>query len=82
MLEHLRQRIGIPSEKFVYALRDCGNTVSCSIPIALQRAVKEGRIRRGDRVMLVGFGVGYSWSAALLRWCGTDDTSSPSDDRD
>lgn len=72
MLEHLRQKIGIPSEKFVYALSDCGNTVSCSIPIALQRASEGGSIRAGDLVMLVGFGVGYSWSAALIRWCGPD----------
>lgn len=68
MLEHLRRKIRIPSEKFFLALRDCGNTVSSTIPIALKRASLEGRLRFGDRAMLVGFGVGYSWGAALVRW--------------
>jgi 3-oxoacyl-[acyl-carrier-protein] synthase III len=68
MLDHLRQKIGIPPEKFIVELRDCGNTVSSTIPIALKRAVAAGRIRAGHRVMLVGFGVGYSWGALMLRW--------------
>lgn len=68
MLEHLRKKLKIPEEKFVYALEDCGNTVSATIPIALSRAVCEGLLNRGDLVMLVGFGVGYSWSAGLVRW--------------
>ncbi len=68
MLEHLRKKIKIPDEKFVYALEDCGNTVSATIPIALHRAVDEGQLRGGQLVMLVGFGVGYSWSAGLIRW--------------
>ncbi|MEO0531382.1 MAG: ketoacyl-ACP synthase III [Planctomycetota bacterium] len=68
MLEHLRKKIGIPPEKFVLALRDCGNTVSSSIPIALSDALEAGTIRSGERILLVGFGVGYSWSAAIVRW--------------
>jgi 3-oxoacyl-[acyl-carrier-protein] synthase-3 len=68
MLEHLRKKLKIPAEKFVYALEDCGNTVSATIPIALRRALDEGRLHGGDLVMVVGFGVGYSWSAAFIRW--------------
>ncbi len=68
MLEHLRKKLKIPEEKFAYALEDCGNTVSATIPIALSRAVGNGQLSRGDLVMLVGFGVGYSWSAGLVRW--------------
>ena len=68
MLSHLRQRLKIPEEKFVLALAEVGNTVSASIPIALKTALTSGRIRSGDTVMLVGFGVGYSWGATLLRW--------------
>jgi 3-oxoacyl-[acyl-carrier-protein] synthase III len=70
ILEHLRRKLGIPAEKFVYALRDCGNTVSSTIPIALARAEREGVLAPGKLVMLVGFGVGSSWAAALIRWCG------------
>ncbi len=70
MLEHLRKKAGIPEGKMVLALRECGNTVSATIPIALRQAVNEGRLRPGGRVMLIGFGVGYSWAAALMRWYG------------
>lgn len=68
MLEHLRRKIGIPEEKFVIALRDFGNTVSSTIPIALAEARAQGRIRPGSRIALLGFGVGYSWSGTILRW--------------
>jgi len=68
ILEYLRKRIRIPSEKFYVAMRHCGNTVSSSIPIALKHAQMEGRLRPGHTVMLVGFGVGYSWSGTLVRW--------------
>ncbi len=67
MLDHLRKRLHIPSEKFYFALENCGNTVSSSIPIALKKASLEGVLKPGSRVMLVGFGVGYSWGAMLLR---------------
>jgi 3-oxoacyl-[acyl-carrier-protein] synthase III len=68
MLDHLRRKMGIPAEKFMLAMESCGNTVSCTIPIALKAAVQEGRLKAGDCVALVGFGVGYSWGATLLRW--------------
>lgn len=68
MLKHLRKKIGIPKEKFYVNLTECGNTVSASIPIALKMALDENRISAGKVVMVVGFGVGYSWSAGLLVW--------------
>jgi 3-oxoacyl-[acyl-carrier-protein] synthase-3 len=71
MLEHLRKRMDIPEEKFSVAMSHCGNTVSSTIPIALKHAACEGRLTSGSRVMLVGFGVGYSWGATLLRWPGS-----------
>jgi 3-oxoacyl-[acyl-carrier-protein] synthase III len=68
MLEHLRKKLKIPAERFFVGLRNCGNTVCCTIPIALKQASQQGRLRPGDLVMLVGFGVGYSWGATLVRW--------------
>lgn len=68
MLERLRDKLEIPPEKFAIELEDTGNTVSASIPIALDRCVQRGVVRPGDRVLIVGFGVGYSWAAALIRW--------------
>jgi 3-oxoacyl-[acyl-carrier-protein] synthase-3 len=68
MLEHLRKKLGIPQDKFLVCMRDCGNTVSSTIPIALRMAQADGRLKPGDLLMLVGFGVGYSWAATLARW--------------
>jgi 3-oxoacyl-[acyl-carrier-protein] synthase-3 len=72
MLDHLRRKIGIPAAKFVLAMEDVGNTVSSSIPIALQCAEGQGQLKPGALVMLVAFGVGYSWAATLIRWAATD----------
>ncbi|MGE5199654.1 MAG: 3-oxoacyl-ACP synthase III family protein, partial [Rhodospirillaceae bacterium] len=70
MLDSLRRKTRIAPEKFLVCLADCGNTVSATIPIALSEAHRAGRLRRGTLVALVGFGVGYSWAAALCRWGG------------
>lgn len=68
MLESLRKKCGIPPEKFVLAYEKFGNTVSSTIPIALKEAELSGKLKPGMKVMLVGFGVGYSWAANLLEW--------------
>ena len=68
MLEHLRKKLSIPTEKFCICLQHCGNTVSSTIPIALKHASLTGQLKDGQLVMLVGFGVGYSWGATFLRW--------------
>ena len=68
MLEHLRKRLRIPEEKFLIFLSHCGNTVSSTIPIALKESANAGRIKDGDLIALVAFGVGYSWAATLLEW--------------
>ncbi|HEY3696244.1 ketoacyl-ACP synthase III [Phenylobacterium sp.] len=66
ILERLRRKVGIPPERFVVAFEDWGNTVSSTIPIALERQVGQPS---GTRLaMLVGFGVGYSWAAACVRY--------------
>ncbi|HEX7900645.1 MAG TPA: ketoacyl-ACP synthase III [Planctomycetota bacterium] len=67
MLDHLRVKLGIPEEKFSVNLEDIGNTVSSTIPIALSRDRERGLVKPGDRVMLVGFGVGLSWAATMIR---------------
>jgi 3-oxoacyl-[acyl-carrier-protein] synthase-3 len=68
MLDFLRKKTGLPEHKFVIDLEDCGNTVSASIPIALRRASDKGILKSGDKVMLVGFGVGLSWGATVITW--------------
>jgi 3-oxoacyl-[acyl-carrier-protein] synthase-3 len=66
ILERLRSKVKIPVDKFCIDMEMSGNTVSSTIPIALERAQRGGRIKAGDRVALIGFGVGYSWSATLI----------------
>ena len=68
MLEFLQKKCGIPGEKFMVSMRETGNTVSSTIPIALKQAAAEGRIGPGSRIAAVGFGVGLSWAAGLLEW--------------
>jgi 3-oxoacyl-[acyl-carrier-protein] synthase-3 len=66
VLDSLRTELELPAERVFTNLRDIGNTVSASIPIALRDAQLAGRCRPGDRVLLCGFGVGLSWGSALL----------------
>lgn len=68
MLEHLRNKLGISMDRFAIAVAKCGNTVSSTIPITLRLLKDQGRLRPGQTVGLVGFGVGYSWGATLIRW--------------
>ena len=68
MLDFLCKKCKIAPDKFYMNFADCGNTVSASIPIALSRAVHDGTLKPGMKVMLVGFGVGLSWGATIITW--------------
>jgi 3-oxoacyl-[acyl-carrier-protein] synthase III len=68
MIEEILKDLGMPLEKTVTTVETLGNTAAASIPITLQKAFVEGRLRPGSRVVLVGFGGGLSWGAALLEW--------------
>ncbi len=68
VIDSIVDRLGLPEKKVFTNYRDIGNTVSATIPIALNNAVAAGRLRAGDEVMLVGFGVGYSWGGCIIRW--------------
>ncbi len=61
-------RLGIPAERAVMDIAEVGNTSSASIPIALDRAWRAGRVHPGDLVLQVAFGAGLSWGANLIRW--------------
>jgi 3-oxoacyl-[acyl-carrier-protein] synthase-3 len=68
LLERVRDALQIPEEKFVIDIENYGNTTSSTIPLALYNMEREGRLRKGDRVMVMGFGVGFSWGGTVLRW--------------
>jgi 3-oxoacyl-[acyl-carrier-protein] synthase-3 len=67
VLDHLRKKMQIPEDKFSINLENCGNTVSSTIPMAMEASLEKGYLKPGYKVMLVGFGVGYSWGAAMVR---------------
>ncbi|MES1924755.1 ketoacyl-ACP synthase III [Salinisphaera sp. T31B1] len=67
VLEGIRKKLALPAERFVVCMEDIGNTVSCSVPIAMKRALTNGQIKPGGLLLLVGFGVGLSWGATLVR---------------
>jgi len=62
------KRLGIPYEKASMVIHRTGNTSSASIPLALEDAWVQGRVKKGDNLLLVGFGAGMSSAAAVLRW--------------
>lgn len=68
IIETVAKRIGIPREKVYVNIEEYGNTSSASIPIALDEALKRGRIKSGDYVLLVAFGAGLTWGATLIKW--------------
>jgi 3-oxoacyl-[acyl-carrier-protein] synthase-3 len=68
MLTHLRKRLGIREERFALKIADVGNTSASTIPLALEAALKAGRVAPGSKVVLVGFGVGYSWASMLVEY--------------
>ena len=62
------QRLGLPPEKVFSNIARYGNTTAASIPIALAEAVREGKLQRGDLLVTVAFGSGFTWGANLVRW--------------
>lgn len=66
MLDYLRKKIRLPEHKFYVDIEKTGNTVSNTIPIALAESKTKGYIKKGDKVLLAGFGVGYSWGATII----------------
>jgi 3-oxoacyl-[acyl-carrier-protein] synthase-3 len=53
-------------EKFYQNMENSGNTVSATIPIALKDCLERGLVKQGDKILLAGFGVGYSWGAVVI----------------
>lgn len=68
ILKAVMERLGLPIEKVMLNVDRYGNTSAASIPIALDEAVREGRIKDGSLVMLGAFGAGLTWASAVIRW--------------
>ena len=67
IINAVAERLGISEEKIFINLDRYGNTSAASIPIALDEAVREGRLKKGDLVLLVAFGGGFTWGSCIIR---------------
>lgn len=68
IIEASAKKLGIATDKVVITVQDHGNTSAASVPLALSTAVADGRIKKGDVVLLEAMGGGFTWGAVLLRW--------------
>jgi 3-oxoacyl-[acyl-carrier-protein] synthase-3 len=68
IIDAARKRFGMPEDRVVVNIDRYGNMSSASIPVAMEEAIRSGRLKRGDLAALVGFGAGLTWGAAILRY--------------
>jgi 3-oxoacyl-[acyl-carrier-protein] synthase III len=68
IMQGTAKKLGLPAERMVATVHEHGNTSAASIPLALDVAVRDGRIRPGQTVLMEGVGGGFTWGAVLLRW--------------
>ena len=68
ILDATARKLGLPAEKVIVTVDQHANTSAASVPLALDSAVRDGRIRKGDLIMLEAMGGGFTWGASLLRY--------------
>jgi 3-oxoacyl-[acyl-carrier-protein] synthase III len=68
IIQATAKRLGMPEDKVVLTLQDHGNTSAASVPMALDVAVRDGRVQRGQTLLLEAFGGGFTWGSALVRY--------------
>ena len=79
IIESAAKRLGVPMEKVFVNVHNYGNTSCASIPLALSEAVEAGRVKEGDKVVLVGFGGGLAWGALVFNWGGVSEIRKKAD---
>ncbi|HEX3674339.1 MAG TPA: beta-ketoacyl-ACP synthase III [Rhizomicrobium sp.] len=68
ILDTTAWKLGLPKERVISTIAEHGNTSAASVPLALETGVRDGRIKRGDLLLLEAMGGGFTWGAALVRW--------------
>ena len=68
IIDHTAKKLGMPFEKVILTVKDHGNTSAASVPLALNEAVSDGRIKQGDIILMEAMGGGFTWGAVLARW--------------
>jgi len=67
ILDATARKLGLPIEKVIVTVDQHANTSAASVPLALDQAIRDGRVKQGDLVMLEAMGGGFTWGASLLR---------------
>ena len=68
IIQAMAAKLDLPMERVVITVQDHGNTSAASVPLALDVGVRDGRIKRGDLLLLEAFGGGFTWGSALIRY--------------
>ena len=68
IIQSVAKRLGQPEEKFPMNLNECGNTSAASLPILMAQLDEQGKLNRGDTLVLSGFGAGLTWGACVIKW--------------
>ena len=68
IIQAMAKKLELPLDRVVITVQDHGNTSAASVPLALDMAVRDGRIKRGDLLLLEAFGGGFTWGSALVRF--------------
>jgi 3-oxoacyl-[acyl-carrier-protein] synthase-3 len=68
IIEAIAKSVGLPVEKTLESITLFGNTSSASIPLALHEGIKAGKVKKGDKIMLLGFGGGLAYAGAMITW--------------
>ena len=68
IIDAVAEKLHIPSTKIITNLANYGNTSAASIPLALDEAIRSGRVNDGDIIATAGFGAGLTWGSAIIKW--------------
>jgi 3-oxoacyl-[acyl-carrier-protein] synthase-3 len=68
IIQATAKRLGLPMDKVIVTVQDHGNTSAASVPMALDVGIRDGRIRRGQLVLMEAFGGGFTWGSVLMRF--------------
>jgi len=68
IIQAIAKKLHLPMERVILTVQDQGNTSAASVPLALDKAVRDGRIKRGDMLLLEAFGGGFTWGSSLVRY--------------
>ncbi len=68
IIEAIAKRLNLPMERVIVTIADQGNTSAASVPLALDTGIRDGRVRRGQLLLLEAFGGGFTWGSALIRY--------------